>query len=60
MKAPISSWGFCLDLDGEAPVADNCFDLLPGIPYTLPWPESNGEPTIHRLGNRNAIALPVG
>ena len=26
-----------LDLDGEAPLADNCFDLLPGIPYPVAW-----------------------
>ncbi len=45
-------WGVCLDVDGEAPLADNCFDLLPGIPYTLPWPDELGEPRIVRTGNQ--------
>jgi beta-mannosidase len=30
-------WGVCLDIDGEKNISDNCFDLLPGIPYTIPW-----------------------
>lgn len=49
------AWGVCLDVDGEAPLADNCFDLLPGIPYSLPWPSSLGEPKVVRLGNRDAV-----
>jgi hypothetical protein len=28
-------WGVCLDIDGESDIKDNCFDLLPGIPYSL-------------------------
>jgi beta-mannosidase len=49
-------WGVCLDVDGELPLADNCFDLLPGVPYTLPWDASVlGEPRIVRLGNRDAL-----
>jgi hypothetical protein len=47
-------WGVCLDVNGEAPLADNCFDLLPGIPYTLPWPSSLGRPKVVRVGNRDA------
>ena len=38
-KAIITStvyvWGLCLDINGESDIADNCFDLLPGIPYTV-------------------------
>jgi beta-mannosidase len=30
-------WGACIDTDGEKDIPDNCFDLLPGIPYTIPW-----------------------
>jgi beta-mannosidase len=30
-------WGACIDIDGEKEMPDNCFDLLPGIPYTVPW-----------------------
>jgi beta-mannosidase len=26
-------WGVTLDFDGESNVADNCFDLIPGVPY---------------------------
>ncbi len=46
------AWSVCLDLDGEAPLADNCFDLLPGIPYQMPWDSSLGEPSIVRVANR--------
>jgi beta-mannosidase len=49
-------WGVCLDENGDTPVADNLFDLLPGISYTLPWDEKTlGEPRIVRLGNRDAL-----
>lgn len=44
-------WGVCLDVDGDAPVADNCFDLVPGIPYCLPWDADHGAPTIAATGN---------
>ncbi|MBI5831229.1 MAG: hypothetical protein HZB16_02845 [Armatimonadetes bacterium] len=30
-------WGVCLDLNGETPLADNFFDVWPGIAYRLPW-----------------------
>ncbi|MCJ8328367.1 MAG: hypothetical protein HRT89_15595 [Lentisphaeria bacterium] len=53
-KATFSSdvfiWGLCLDLEGEMDIADNCFDLLPGIPYTIDWPHSQA-PTIVKTGN---------
>ncbi|NLC55947.1 MAG: hypothetical protein GX774_03815 [Armatimonadetes bacterium] len=45
------AWGVCLDLEGELALADNCFDLLPGIPYTLPWHTDLGEPRVIRVGN---------
>ena len=51
------AWGVCLDLDGELPLADNCVDLLPGIPYTMPWRDACGDPRVLRVGN--ALALPV-
>jgi beta-mannosidase len=38
-KAIITSsvyvWGLCLDIDGESNISDNCFDILPNIPYTV-------------------------
>ncbi|HLV80156.1 MAG TPA: glycoside hydrolase family 2 protein [Chthonomonadaceae bacterium] len=49
------AWGVCLDLDGERPLSDNCFDLLPGIPYSLPWSDALGEPQILRVGNHDAV-----
>lgn len=44
-------WGLTLDMDGEAPIDDNCFDLLPGVPYTVDWPEEADDPIILRTGN---------
>ncbi|HBL77081.1 MAG: hypothetical protein A2W90_19080 [Bacteroidetes bacterium GWF2_42_66] len=35
ITAPAYVWGVCVDIDGESEVSDNCFDLLPGIPYTV-------------------------
>jgi beta-mannosidase len=45
------AWGVCLDLDGELPLADNCFDLLPGVPYRVPWAEGLGAPRVVSVGN---------
>ena len=45
------AWRVCLDLDGELPLPDNFFDLLPGIAYTLPWRAEWGEPKVLRVGN---------
>jgi beta-mannosidase len=28
-------WGVCIDINGEENLSDNCFDLYPGIPYTV-------------------------
>jgi beta-mannosidase len=44
------AWGVCLDLDGDHPIADNFFDLYPGIPYTIPWSRRE-KPKILRIGN---------
>lgn len=35
LTSPFFVWGVCIDIDGEASVKDNCFDLLPGIPYYM-------------------------
>jgi beta-mannosidase len=35
LTSPGYVWGVCLDLDGESDMTDNCFDLLPGIPYVV-------------------------
>lgn len=49
--SPTFAWRVCLDLDGERELPDNYFDLLPGLPYELPWPAALGEPRVLRVGN---------
>ncbi len=49
------AWGVCLDLDGEKPLADNCFDLLPETPYSVPWEAAWGRPEVVKVGNRDAV-----
>jgi len=44
-------WAVCLDPDGESPVTDDVFDLLPGIPYEIRWPEDRPLPTVKRWAN---------
>lgn len=58
LTSDVFVWGVCLDLDGELPLPDNCFDLLPGIPYILPCPESmkNCEISIYSTGNALVLA----
>ncbi len=51
-------WSVCLDVDGEMPLADNCFDLVPGIAYSLPWEARLGEPSIVKIGSRDAVVPP--
>jgi len=46
-------WGATIDLHGESSVPDNCFDLIPGIPYAIPWEEKDISPEIRRTGNRD-------
>ena len=40
----------CIDLDGEEKLADNYFDLWPGVPYSIPWNKKT-PPQIKGLGN---------
>jgi len=35
--SPTYVWGVCVDLDGEHPLADNLFDLFPGMEHSIPW-----------------------
>ena len=58
LRSKVFVWGVCLDIDGERAVTDNCFDLLPGVPYSLPWDRALlGEPKILRTGN-GLFAIP--
>jgi beta-mannosidase len=45
------AWRVCLDLDGETPLPDNFFDVLPGVPTVLDWPDALGEPRVVRVAN---------
>ncbi|MEI6424688.1 MAG: hypothetical protein WCP55_20900, partial [Lentisphaerota bacterium] len=47
------AWRVCLDLDGEKAFPDNFFDIYPGIPTILDWPEQLGAPCVGHLGNRS-------
>ena len=40
-----------MDVDGDADVPDNAFDLLPRIPYILPWP-AQPDPTTACAGSQ--------
>lgn len=51
LRSETFAWGVCLDVEGEVPLADNCFDLLPGIPCTMAWSSGLGEPRVVRTGN---------
>ncbi len=45
------AWNVCLDLDGEEKLADNFFDIFPGIPYVMAWHQAT-PPRILHVGNR--------
>ena len=44
------AWNICLDLDGEENLADNFFDVFPGIPYEIEW-KAQTPPHILHVGN---------
>jgi beta-mannosidase len=50
-SSDVFAWRVCLDLDGELPLPDNFFDLLPGAPYELEWPSALGEARVLHVGN---------
>jgi beta-mannosidase len=45
------AWGVCLDPNGEADLPDDLFDLLPGISWSIPWPEDRPLPTVARVAS---------
>ena len=55
LTSDVFAWGVCLDVDGEAPIADNCFDLIPGIAYVMPWDKSFGKPKVVAVGSRDVV-----
>jgi len=55
LTAPAFVWGVCLDVEGDADVPDNAFDLLPGIPYRLPWSADAVDPRVAWVGSKDTI-----
>lgn len=51
------AWGVCLDAHGGRPGLDNCFDLLPGVRYTLPWSAGPDEPRVEYVGSSSLLRL---
>lgn len=47
-SSPTFVWAACIDPDGEAPLSDDVFDLLPGIDYEIDWPTDKPLPKIQR------------
>jgi beta-mannosidase len=56
LTSPVFVWGVCIDIDGEASVKDNCFDLLPGIPYYLKV-EKGEKVSVKQTGNDLMLKL---
>lgn len=55
LRSDVFAWGVCLDMDGELPLADNCFDLLPGISYVMSWPGHLPKPAVVKVGSQDAL-----
>jgi len=50
-RSPVYVWAVCLDPDGDQNLPDDMFDLLPRVPYRIPWPENRELPCLVRCGN---------
>ncbi len=51
VSSPDYVWGVCLDIEGDLTVPDNHFDLLPGVPWSMPWDAILGAPKVVVTGN---------
>jgi beta-mannosidase len=40
------AWRVCIDLEGKESLADNFFDIYPGIPTVLAWPDNLAAPKV--------------
>ncbi len=49
----VFQWGVCLDVEGDRTPADNCFDLLPGISYSVAWPDKSETPKVVYRGQES-------
>jgi hypothetical protein len=56
ISSPVFVWGVCLDIDGESPVNDNCFDLFPGIPYYVKLNEGE-KLSVRKTGSELILSL---
>ena len=56
LSSPVFVWGVTLDIDGESDISDNCFDLIPGVPYSV---KTKGDKNISvkTTGNELMISL---
>lgn len=50
-SSPTFVWGVTLDWDGESPIVDDVFDLLPGIEYEIDWPKEKELPIIEKTAS---------
>ncbi|MFQ3549534.1 MAG: sugar-binding domain-containing protein [Armatimonadota bacterium] len=50
-ESPVFVWCVCIDNTGEAHFEDNCFDLLPGIPYELRMGDNAKLPKVIRTAS---------
>ena len=57
LSSPVFVWGVCLDIDGEASVKDNCFDLFPGIPYYVKLNTKEEKVSVKQTGNDLMLKL---
>jgi len=48
--SPVFAWAVRLDLSGEMRLADDGFDLYPGLPHRIAWPHADA-PRIVDVGN---------
>jgi beta-mannosidase len=53
------AWSICLDESGEHPLADNWFDLIPGIPREIPWEKELAAPPATPANPPAAIINPA-
>lgn len=56
ISSPVYVWGVVLDMEGESNITDNCFDLLPGVPYIFERNE-NDEISVKMTGNDLMLQL---
>jgi beta-mannosidase len=53
--SPTFMWGVCIDPAGEAGLADDVFDLLPGIEWSIPWCPDRELPRVAYTGNAGPV-----